>query len=156
MGTKKTTTTEVALPKTQQDIPAMLETVNKQLKALVGNTTGNTKTTGELPGFGKIKDIKTVAQLVSAHSSVVNRAAAYKASANAIIPKGIKTPPFKIGGSTESEWVADIKERVAVVANKEAIARLKKVKTLLEGNLSAEAKLAKELEEVANILTGEA
>lgn len=157
MANKKTTevatATSAGLMLGQNDIPAMLAKVNDQIKAIKGGMPKEAKTTGELPGFGKIKDIKTVSDLIKAHSAVVNRAAMYKASAAAILPEGIKTPPFILEGSSESAWVTDISSRIVDVAHKASLDKLNKVKTMLESNLSAEAKLAKDLGDIANLLS---
>lgn len=153
VATAQDTTGLMAIVNQGQDaIPAFLEKVNAQIAALKGNIGSEPKTTGSLAGFGKIKDIKTVADLIKAHSSVTNRAAAYKASAKVILPTGIKMPPFMLDGSSESAWVADIQARVTIVAHKTQLDKLTKIKEKLESNLSAKAKLAKDLGDIANML----
>ena len=139
----------------QDDIPGMLKVVNAKIDALRKGIPSTPKTTGNLPGFGRIADITTVEELVKAHSSVIGRAKAYRASAKTLVPKEIKTPLFTLGGSTEKEWVDDIKSKVIVVAHKEELEKLDKVKAKLEDNLSSKAKLAKDLQEIGTILMDE-
>ena len=153
---KTTTAVSKAMPNIlslgQKDIPGMLETINASIKKLKGGLPSETKTTGELPGFGKIKDIDSVSNLIKAHSTVVFKAKAYHASAKEILPEGIKAPAFVLAGSSEAAWVDDIKGRVGVVAHKSKLAKLTKIKNTLEGHLSEEMKLAKDLEGINEVL----
>lgn len=148
------TTENNTLPKlTQQNIPEMLAKVKEQIAAMSKKKEGQQKTKSSLEGFGKIDDIKEVSTLIKAHSAVVNRAAAYKVSAESgIIPDNVKVPTFKIGGHTESQWVDHITTRVAEVANKKQLDGLKEFRDTLEENLSVEMKLASKLAKIqANI-----
>jgi hypothetical protein len=138
---------------TQNDIPGLLEKVNEQIKAIKGDLPKATKTTGDLNGFGTIASIKTVENLLKAYSMVTSKQKAYDLSAKEILPEGVKKPPLKIDGSSVSAWQADIKGRIVVVARKTELEKLEKVKAKLEANLSAEAKLAKDLADISNILT---
>lgn len=137
---------------TQADIPNMLETVIKKITELKKGISDKPETTGELDGFGAINKIDTVEQLIKAHSSVVNRQKCYDESANEILPENIKKPTFKLNGFSAKQWVSDIKKRIVEVGYKQELEKLNKVKTKLEANLSAEAKLAKDLKDIANIL----
>src|SRR4030042_75104 len=135
----------------QADIPGMLKIVLAKIKELKGNMPETSKTTGSLPGFGKIKEIKTVEDLIKAHSSVVGRQVAYNASA-AALDVNVDKFPFKIEGSTTEEWVNDIKATINIVKNKVALDKFDQVRIKLESNLSAKMKLAKDLEDCQNIL----
>lgn len=136
----------------QDSIPGMLEQVVAQIKSIKGDLPDVPETTESLSGFGKIADIKSVAELIKAHSMVVNKERVYKESAKEILPEGIKLPPFKLNGASASAWVRDIKSRVVIVANKEKLDKLNKIREKLESNLSAEAKLKKDLEDIAKII----
>lgn len=133
----------------QENIPNMLKLIGEKIKALKGDNPTGTKTTGDLRPFGKIKDIKTVQKLVAAHSMVVNKAAAYRKSAE-MTKVDLKKYPFKLDGSSESAWVADIEVAIAKVANKVELTKLTNAKKLLEENLSAKDKLAKDLLAIQN------
>ncbi len=153
MNTKEENTgVAVANQFTQADIPNMLETVVAKIKLLKAGVEDKPQTTGELDGFGSINKIDTVEQLIKAHSSVVNRQKCYDESANEILPENIKKPTFKLNGFSSKQWVSDIKKRIVEVGYKQELEKLNKVKTKLEANLSAEAKLAKDLKDIANIL----
>jgi len=130
----------------------MLDSINASIKKLQGGLPVEGKTTGDLPGFGKIKDIATVDNLIKAHSSVVMKAKAYRDSAKEIIPEGIKPPSFVLNGSSESAWVDDIKARVNVVAHKAKLAKLNSIKNTLESHLSEEMKLAKDLAAISEMV----
>ena len=140
---------------TQENIPEMLQTVNDQIKRIKGDLPQATKTTGELEGFGRINQITTVENLIKAHSMIVAKQQAFNASCDDILPDGVKKPSFKIDGSAPSSWIADIKGRIGVVAHKAQLEKLTKIKEKLEANLSAEAKLAKDLADIQNILEDE-
>lgn len=138
---------------TQKDIPGMLANVEKAIAGLKSGVPAETSTTKALEGFGKIKDIDSVSELIKAHSSVVNRHEAYHRSAKVLLGgSSIKTPPFKVSGHTMEQWVADISKRVVEVGHKVEIEKLNKIKAKLESNLSAKAKLAADLLAINELL----
>jgi hypothetical protein len=148
---KASTSTEVAVMG-QGDIPKMLDMVNDQIKKIKGGLPDQPHTDKELPGFGKVANIKTVDDLIKAASMVRAKEKAYNEAAKEIIPEGMKKPVFKLQGITAGRWIEDISARVIVVGNKEQLDKLIKVKKKLEENLSAESKLARDLVEIQSIL----
>lgn len=136
----------------QADVPSMLQLISEKIKNLKGGMPSGPKTTGDLRPFGKIKDIKTVQKLIQAHSMVTNKAAAYIKSAGQCNVDLAKYP-FKLDGSSEKAWVTDIQAAISVVANKVELAKLEKAKALLEENLSAKDKLAKDLKAIQDDFT---
>jgi len=136
----------------QSDIPKLLEKVVAQIKAIKGDLPEVPKTTGELQGFGKIGEIKTVECLIKAYSSVTNRAKAYREAAKEILPAHTKMPPFMLDQSSEQAWIDDIKNRIGIVAHESELKKLNNIKKKLEDRLSEEDKLNKTLEEIQNIL----
>jgi hypothetical protein len=142
----------VAKQFTQDDIPGLLETVNEKIKMIKGGIPKGTKTTGSLEGFGKVSSIETVEDLLKAYSMVKAKAAAFKDAADDILPEGIKLPIMKISGSAPSAWIVDLTARIKVVANKVELDKLIQVKEKLESNLSAKAKLNKDLADIHGIL----
>lgn len=136
---------------TANDVPGLLETVSAKIAELQGNIPEQNKTTGELSGFGKIKEIEDVETLVKAHSMVVNKARVYAESAKTL-GIDIKKYPFKLDDSTAEEWVIDIQRSVNVVKNKVELAKLMKIKSTLEENLSAKAKLSRDLQSISDLL----
>jgi hypothetical protein len=145
----------------QHDIPGFLDTVKKQIASIKGDLPNTPKTTGELPGFGKIENIDKVETLIKAASSVLGREKAYYEAAEEIMPRNtegknlIKVPEFKLEGSTKDAWIDHIKSRMIIVANKTKLEKLEKIKRKLEENLSAEAKLANDLKEIQGIIDEE-
>ena len=133
----------------QADVPNMLKDVTKQLEALTGGESKKSSTDGvDLPGFGVLNDIDDVQQLIKAHSSINAKEAGFKASCKEL-KLSLNLKPFTVNGVEPKQWKHDISLRINAVANKVQIAKLKKIKTTLEGNLSAEAKLAKDLADIA-------
>lgn len=152
-NTSVSTETATDLSKyTQENIPAMLAAVTAKITLLKGGIPKEATTKGkDLPGFGEITSIKTVQELVQAHSSVTNKARVYKESAE-ILDIPLKKYPFKLNGCSEEQWVADITSTIAIVKNKVELDKLTKTKALLEANLSAEAKLAEDLKKIAALI----
>jgi len=134
------------------DVPAMLEAVTKQINSIKEGLPKQNKTTGELTGFGKIENLKTVDTLIKAASSILGKQKAYIEAAKEIIPEGVKVPVFKLNGSTPDAWLSDIKSRVVLVANKERLDKLTKIQKTLESNLSVKDKLARDLQDIQAIL----
>lgn len=139
----------------KDDVPSMLQIVTEQIQEIKGNLPKEPKTTKELPGFGKISSINTVEQLIKAASSVIAKKEAYDEAAKEIVPEAIKVPTFTINGVSAPAWLDDIRARVVVVGHKTQLEKLEKVKRKLEENLSAEAKLARDLAEIQTILKPE-
>lgn len=135
---------------TQDNIPAMLKIVTDQIKALKGES-GISTITASLPGFGVVKDIKTVESVVKAHSMLTAKSNAYTASAKAL---GIKLAkfPFKEQGHSLSEWVDALTVRLNSVKNEQALAKLEKAKVILKDNLSQEMKLQAGLKDIQSLL----
>lgn len=137
---------------TQNDIPALLETVSEKIKQLKGNQETKETTAGvNLRPFGPVKDINKVEDLVKAHSMLTAKSDAYNKSAK-VLDINTEKYPFKEDKFTLGQWEDDIKTRLAVVKNRTELNRLEKVKKLLEENLSAESKLANDLKKAQEIL----
>ena len=137
---------------TQADIPKMLENVNAKILKLKGGPEKEASTIGKtLDPFGEIANINTVDELIKAYSSVGAREKLYKDAVKELKLK-IKVPAFTIDGVAPAKWKDDIKIRIQEVAFKDQLASLEKIKSKLEENLSQEAKLANDLQEVNNIM----
>jgi len=153
---KKEETTAVAtldqVAFTKEGVPDMLAIVQKQIAELKGGMPKSEKTSGAPDGFPfAVKDCKTVDDLIKMHSFVVAKQKAYVSSATEL---GLTAAnyPFKLGKYAASTWVTDIKFKLALVKNATKLDKLNKVRTILENNLSEEAKFKKQMEELAGIL----
>lgn len=137
---------------TQNDIPTFLAQVNAKIKEIRGQVVEENKTADKhLDGFGKVKDIKTVEELVKAHASVVARQKLYNESATEL-GVDVKKYPFKLSGASASSWIDDIKSRMVTVKYKSELDKLNKIKKELEDNLSAEQKLQNSLQKISSLL----
>lgn len=139
------------------NVPEMLDFVTAQIKDIKKDIPSGPKTTGTLNGFGKIADIDSVETLIKAAATVRMKQKAYNDAATELISDDskIKVPKCKINGSDAENWIADIKSRIVLVANKEKLARLNKVKSTLEENLSREAKFERDMKKVFDIIKEE-
>lgn len=135
----------------QNDIPALLTKVESKIKALTKDIPKEDETNSQLEGFGSISTLNKVETLVKAYSMLCAKKQAYEKAAKEL-EIDINKYPFSQNGHSFKSWTKDIKKRVALVRNKTELDKLKRIKTKLESNLSAELKLAKDLAEVQNIL----
>ena len=147
---KKETTAVAVLG--QNDVPTMLEQVNAQIKSLKGGLPNVTETTGQITGFGMVKDINSVSELIKCASSILGKESAYKNAAKVILGDGFKVPVFTVNGMTVKSLIDHLKARVGVVYNQEKLKTLNKIKKTLEDNLTAEAKLANDLNKIAGMM----
>lgn len=140
---------------TREDIPSLIDNVNKKLEELKGNCEEKPQTIGKsIPQFGRIEELDSLNDLVQAHASIKLSIEKFEKSLS-IIPEGIKKPKYQIEGVDGEVWLKDIEARVKIVANKKAIEKLEKIKTTLENNLSAEEKWRRDMSEIAKELTDE-
>lgn len=136
----------------QKDIPTLLEKVNAQILELKGGMTDVPKTDAQLPGFGKVEQIASVEELIKAASSVMGKKEAYDKASALVVPEGFKVPEFTICEIKANVWLDHIRSRIVIVANKTRLETLNKIKSTLEENLSAEAKLANDLNKIQDML----
>lgn len=151
---KKETTTSIALLGAS-DVPAMLEKVNEQIKNLKGTQPDAPLTDKEIPSFGKIDSITSVKNIIKAASSVLGRQKSYNEASKIVIPEGVKVPTFEVNGMSVKNIIEHLKLRAFEVYNKEKLKKLNNIKSTLESNLSAEAKLANDLKGIQSMLEEE-
>lgn len=160
VDSKKTTVnTETAVSTNKQftvnDVPHLLETVKKQISSIKKHMPNQLPVTGNLEGFGKIQEVKSLESLIKARSSVRSKARLYKEEAKEIstfIGEHVKLPSFSLNGHCEKTWLEVIDSQIILVGNETELTKLEKIQKTLEDNLSAEAKLANDLQSISNLL----
>lgn len=152
MSKEKSNSENLPATITRSNLPDFLAEVEKKIKEIKSGLPDAPKTKGELKGYGKISDIKSVSQLTRAAASVILRAE-YYAKAAQEIGTDLKKYPNKIDGHSVNSWLEDIKGRVVILSNKDQLDKLNAIKAKLEANLSAEDKLNRDMAEIAKILT---
>jgi hypothetical protein len=136
MSTKKATGKETLALTTTTEVPEVIKALQAQIDELKDIETSQWKTSGNLDGFGSIKEEKKIENLIRAYSSVKGRANAYEDAADDL---GITTyPQFNINGGTVEDWKHDIQLRIAIVNHKEKLDKLKDFKAKAERFLSEE------------------
>ena len=150
--TKKAASTAVATKSqyTVEDVPSMLQTVQEQIDAIKKGMPEKVETTGSLSGFGPIKDIKTLTDLIMARAAIEARAAAFAQAAKEVVPAGFNAPTFKMDGHTPEQWYADIKRRGVEVAHESKLKKLEATKKKLSQFVSEEQRLSDTLAEIHN------
>lgn len=135
----------------KDDIPKYLDQIKAAIAKIKGGMPDKPKATGDLQGYGKIENIKSVSDLVRAAASVRLRAREYTEAATAL-GVNLKKYPAKIDGFSAETWLNDIEQRVNIIANKDKLEKLEKIRKTLEDNLSAEAKFARDMASVHGFL----
>jgi hypothetical protein len=155
---EETNTTEIALNKddiTQDDIPTLLQAVNEKIKDVKGDLPKTNTTTVKFDAFGAINSMISLEVILKAASVLLLKEKAYNEAVQEFLPEGIKAPKFKINGHTAEEWKSDFRRQAILVGNRTKLEKLKKIKSTLEANLSAEAKLKNDLKNIMTILEDE-
>lgn len=139
---------------TKKGIPSMLNEVKKQIKAITKGIPTSAGTSTAPEGFPfSVKACQTVEDLIKMHSFISIKEYWYNKSAKTL-GASLKAYPCIISGHEASVWLKDIDGRIAKVENKTTLEELKEVQRILENNMSEEAKFAKEMAGMVNILKG--
>lgn len=152
---KKTSKVETGLSTkaqfTQSDIPKLLEQVNNQIKELKGDREKATRITGTLGVFGRVSDITDTNTLRGAYAYITKKVEAINAFNDVFKAAApiAKIQEYKEGGATVAQWQEEIIMQYKEIAYKEQIEKLERTKKALQENLSAEAKLAATLADIA-------
>ena len=154
---KEVEATEVATVDqfSQQSIPAMIAQVNAKIKQLspAGSSDADAKMGDrKISGYGRLDDISTVENIVKVHSAMKEKNRAYTESAKTL-GVDLKKYPIQIDGYSPKTWIKALENRLTRVKNKVELAKLMEAKKLLEANLSAEDKLAKDLAKIQGMFT---
>lgn len=153
----KKTTTETGVSVAGQfelaNVPAYLEQVNAQIKALEGDKERGAKITESLGVFGVISGVKDPNVLRDAYAFISRKAQAaeeYKSVFQEIDPL---TPikEFKEKGHTVKQWQEEILAQYRSVTFDDKLSKLKEAKKLLEDNLSAEHKFQATMANIAEL-----
>ena len=140
-------TNQINVPKTAQEVPIVIEQLKVQLAALKGNTEEKISLDVEYDGE-KIKDIKTVKELLSISASLHARNAAYNVE---IIRYGLENAniqPFSQEDKTVEEWNKIIAKAINELINAVQIKNLEDAISGLSEHLDAETKLQMKLEKL--------
>lgn len=107
-------------------IPAVIASLEAQIKALGKIETSKFKTSMNLAPFGDLKKEKKVETLVRAYSLVRGKSKAYNESAEEL--NGVEgLPTFKEDGNTLAEWKEDIELQIQIATQSDRLAELKKL-----------------------------
>lgn len=164
MATKKQQTV-ATLPATvdkitQEDLPSLLKVINQKISELQGDDKEDGVVASELPGFGRISDIKDPMVLRLAYSTVAKKAEAvdkYNDVFKAVAPT-IPVKNFKEGGNSTEQWQKAILSQYKKVVFKEELSKLEKAKEKIQANLSQNDRMRADLADVfkdLNVDSGE-
>ena len=139
-----------------EDIPLMLEVIEKKIKALEGSKSGEI-INAPFPGYGPISEIHSISELIKMHASLCAKKEYYDKSRKNLSEdiEGFKNHTFKIGSYDFSKWDEGIRIRFKQLYYDDQLKKLTRAKEILEENLSAEDKLRQDLKKVVDILSEE-
>ena len=128
---------EVALL-SDKNVPNVLEILKAKIAEVKKLQETTRRAVGELPnGFGKIKDMNDVKQLIRAAAMIIQSKQVYDAGARAV-GKNPDDYPFIIADSSEEDCLHDIKLQIAIVEQKETTEQLEEFEREMSTFLSEE------------------
>lgn len=149
MATKKET--GVATLTVESSVPSVLSTLDAKISSLKKVVDTPYKTTGNLDGFGDIKQETKIENLIRANSMVRSKAAAY---ADSIVDLDLgSAPAFSISGGDVEAWKQDIKLRIAIIQHKETYDKLTAYKEKMSKFLSEADQKAILMDEMAAFIS---
>lgn len=137
---------------TQANIPQFLAQVDEKIKELTKGKADKVIVQVPFPGFGLISSNESVSTLAQALSNLDAKEVNFKNTVEKYNEIDNKTT-LLIAGHSVSVWREEILSRITEVSHKKELAKLRTIKKTLEENLSAEAKLANDLKNIANLLS---
>lgn len=133
-----------------KDVPDILSLLEKELKSLKAITETPYLTTGNLEGFGDIKNETKVENLIRAFSMVRGKEDAYHKAGREL---GFDSyPGFSISGGNAEQWKQDIQLRVAIIQHDDRKKKLQEYKDRVSKFLSEEDQKTILLKEMASFL----
>lgn len=139
---------------TLDNVPSVLDALNKEIADLKHIQETAYKTTGLLDGFGDIRQETLLTNLIRAASMVLAKETAYNNAATWM--KLTTYPPFEINGYCADSWIQDILLRKAVIEHKDRLDKLNEFKEKMSKFLSEEDQKAILYKEMAKFLNIEA
>lgn len=134
------------------EVPEVLSLLDQEIGKLKTISESVYKTTGNLEGFGDIKQETKLENLIRAFSSVKGREKAYEDAAKDL---GLGTyPQFSISGGTAADWKQDILLRIDIITHKDKLDKLNEYKEKMSKFLSAEDQKAMLLKEMTDFFKG--
>lgn len=136
------------------DVPDLLAKVEQSisdLKAKFGGDSDDTPANGNLEGIGDLSTIDDIPTLVRAHSSVMGRMNAYKASAKTL-GVTLTKHPFRINNASAQKWEKFIIRRIGEVTYAADLAKLTATKEKLSKYVSKEQQLNSDMKDIMEMI----
>ena len=138
----------ITAPKTKEEVPAVLEALRAQLKALKGDTKDDISLNIEYEDTC-IKDVETVKELILISMSIRNKSKVYDEELAFYNLTG-KVEPFNPSGKTVAQWEQIIGKAINELINKKQIKNLEETIKELSQFEDENTKLARKLEEITS------
>lgn len=159
-NTKTTAVSKTAISKvdgislTKDNVPSLIEHLEKQLEALEGNTDKSVST--DVTYYGtNISKVTKVSELLEISASIHARGKAYQEEIKRYNLGDKRIAPFKTNERTVEEWSNIIDKAINELLNSKQIAQLKDSIAKLSNHVDAETKLQRELAGIMNAATQE-
>lgn len=138
----------------QDQIPSAIDSLKAKIKELKGDDEKDNVISGDLPGIGRIEDLKdpnTIVELYAQISQKSKVVAEYYGKFQEVAPT-IKVKPWKVGSNSPESVLKALLGQYKKVVFKEELAKYEKAVEKLEKHLSEEEKMKNDLQSVFEVL----
>lgn len=138
---------------TLENVPTLLETVNKKIEELRGNREKNVRITESLGQFGSVSGIKDLATLRGAYAYVTKKLEAIN-SFNSVFEEalGQKVEPAKENGYTVEQWQKELIAQAKEITFASTLEKLEATRKILMENVSKEQKFQESMKDIVTLL----
>lgn len=138
---------------TLENVPTLLEVVNKKISELKGNREKNARITESLGQFGTVSGIKDLATLRGAYAYVTKKLEAVN-SFNDVFEEalGQKVEPARENGYTVEKWQEEILAQAQEITFATKLEKLEATRKILMENVSKEQKFQESMKDIMGLL----
>lgn len=138
---------------TLENVPTLLETVNKKIDELRGNREKNVRITESLGQFGTVSGIKDLPTLRGAYAYVTKKLEAVN-SFNSVFEEalGQKVEPAKENGYTIEQWQKELIAQAKEITFASTLEKLEATRKILMENVSKEQKFQESMKDIVSLL----
>lgn len=139
---------------TLENVPTLLEVVNKKISELKGNREKNARITESLGQFGTVSGIKDLATLRGAYAYVTKKLEAVNSYNDVFADAlGQKVEPAKENGYTVEKWQEEILAQAMEITFATKLEKLEQTRKILMENVSKEQKFQESMKDIMGLLS---
>ncbi len=139
---------------TLENVPTLLEQVNKKIDELKGGREKNVRITETLGQFGSISGIKDLATLRGAYAYVTKKLEAVNSfNGDFEAALGQKVDEAKENGYTVEQWQKEILAQAKEITFATTLEKLEQTRKILMENVSKEQKFQESMKDIVGLLS---